>query len=191
VVNDAAPRILVIGIPLAGVDDLGPAEAAALAGVDVVAGAKRHLDAVRTDRPRLTIEITADLDGMLDAVGAARERGERVGVLASGDPGFFGVGRVLADRFGAAALDVRPASSSVATAFGRVGVPWDDAVVTSAHGRPLELALKPVRQAAKVAVLTSPDAPPERVGRELLRLGATFDRVVVASDLGLPTESVV
>ncbi len=42
-----------------------------------------------------------------------------------------------------------------------------------------------------MAVLTSPEAPPERVGRELLRRGAVFERAVVCSDLGLPSESVV
>ncbi|HKH87532.1 MAG TPA: precorrin-6y C5,15-methyltransferase (decarboxylating) subunit CbiE, partial [Acidimicrobiales bacterium] len=182
------PRIVVVGLPFGGLDDLAPAEAAALAGADVIAGGKRHLDALRTERP--TIEITADLETMLDAVDAARGLGRRVVVMASGDPGFFGVGRVLASRFGAAALDVRPALSSVAAAFGRVGLPWDDAVVASAHGRPLERALKPVRRAAKAAVLTSPEAPPERIGRELIRQGSKFDRAVVVSDLGASTESV-
>ena len=188
VAETALPRILVIGVPFAGLDALAPPEAAVLAAADVIVGGRRHLDALATERR--SIEITADLGPMLDAVEAARGHGQRLAVLASGDPGFFGLGRVLADRFGAAALDIRPALSSVAAAFGRVGLPWDDAVVASAHGRPLELALEAVRRATKAAVLTSPDSPPERIGAELASLGSRFDRVVVVSDLGLPTESV-
>ena len=47
-------------------------------------------------------------------------------VLASGDPGFFGIVRALAERFGPERLDVRPGVSSVAAAFARAGLTWDD-----------------------------------------------------------------
>ena len=39
-------------------------------------------------------------------------------------------------RFGPEALEIHPAPSSVAVAFARAGIHWDDAVVVSAHGRP-------------------------------------------------------
>ncbi|WP_405654516.1 precorrin-6y C5,15-methyltransferase (decarboxylating) subunit CbiE [Streptomyces sp. RK9] len=109
----------------------------------------------------------------------------RVVVLASGDPGFFGIVRALADRFGPDALDVRPAVSSVATAFARVGLPWDDAVVVSAHGRHLRTAVNACRAHPKVAVLTGPGAGPAELGAELAR--RTESRtLVVATALGDP-----
>jgi precorrin-6Y C5,15-methyltransferase (decarboxylating) len=111
-------------------------------------------------------------------------------VLASGDPGFFGIVRALAERFGSPALDVRPAPSSVSLAFARLGQPWDDAVVVSAHGRPLRAAARRAAAAAKAAVLTSPDSPPEALGKELLVLGAPHQRAVVCSRLGTDRESV-
>ena len=88
-------------------------------------------------------------------------------VLASGDPGFFGIVRPLAERFGPRALDVHPAPSSVALAFARLGLPWDDAVVVSAHGRPLEEAADAAAAAGKAAVLVSPDAPPHGSARAI------------------------
>jgi len=124
---------------------------------------------------------------MLDAVEA--EPG-RVCVLASGDPGFFGIVRVLAERFGAPALEVHPAPPAVALAFARLGLPWDDAVVVSAHGRPLGDAARRVAAAPKAAVLTSADNPPQNVGRELVRLGASHRRVAVCSRLGTADEAV-
>jgi precorrin-6Y C5,15-methyltransferase (decarboxylating) len=185
------PRIVVIGVsPLGGLASLGAAEQDALAGADVIAGARRFIgDALvaQTDR----IEITGAVATALDAIASARAGGKRVVVLASGDPGYFGIGRVLAERFGTASLDVRPALSSVASAFGRIGLPWDDAVVVSAHGRPLDEAVAAIPASGKAAVLTSPENPPERVGAELGRRGDRFDRVVVVSELGLPNESVV
>jgi precorrin-6Y C5,15-methyltransferase (decarboxylating) len=109
-------------------------------------------------------------------------------VLASGDPGFFGIVRALTERFGSARLDVHPSPSSVSLAFARMGLPWDDALVVSAHGRPLADAACAAAAGTKVAVLTSPDSPPQAVGRALVDLGATYEKVVVCSRLGSPDE---
>jgi precorrin-6Y C5,15-methyltransferase (decarboxylating) len=125
-----------------------------------------------------TVPLGADLDAALARLD------EGACVLASGDPGFFGIVRRLAERFGREALDVRPAPSSVAVAFARLGVPWDDALVVSAHGRAPHVALHTAMRHPKVAILTSPDVPPETF--------ALPDREVwVAERLGHPDERVV
>jgi precorrin-6Y C5,15-methyltransferase (decarboxylating) len=136
--------------------------------------------------PRV-LAVGGDLGPVLDAIAA--EPGT-VGVLASGDPGFFGIVRVLAERFGPGALEVRPAPSSVSLAFARLGLPWDDALVVSAHGRPLAAASAMAATAPKVAVLVSPDSPPEALGKELLALGAHPAVVAVCSRLGLTGETI-
>jgi precorrin-6Y C5,15-methyltransferase (decarboxylating) len=163
--------IVVVGMP------------ATVPAADLVVGGRRHLEG----RPGRHLAIGGDLGPVLDAIAA--EPG-RVCVLASGDPGFFGIVRALAERFGSPALDVRPAPSSVSLAFARLGQPWDDAVVVSAHGRPLRAAGRRAACAAKAAVLTSPDSPPEALGKELLVLGARHKRAVVCSQLGTAQESV-
>ncbi len=135
-----------------------------------------------------TLELPGvDLAGALDAIGY--ETGP-VCVLASGDPGFFGIVRPLIERFGAEALDVHPAPSSVSLAFARLGLAWDDAVVVSAHGRPLASAARAILAHPKVAVLTSPDATPQQLGRALMDLGVDPRRVAVCSHLGEPDEVV-
>jgi precorrin-6Y C5,15-methyltransferase (decarboxylating) len=164
--------IVVLGMP------------AAVPDVDLLVGGRRHLEGLRGHH----LVIEGELGPVLD--GIAAERG-RVCVLASGDPGFFGIVRALAARFGPHALDVRPAPSSVSLAFARLGLPWDDAVVVSAHGRPLREAARVAAAAPKAAVLTSPDAPPEALGKELLVLGASHSRAVVCSRLGTVSEEVV
>jgi precorrin-6Y C5,15-methyltransferase (decarboxylating) CbiT subunit len=99
--------------------------------------------------------------------------------------------RALAARFGPQRLEVHPAPSSVGLAFARVGLPWDDATVVSAHGRPLADAARIVAAATKAAVLVSPDNPPEALGKELLSRGHGPAKVVVCSRLGLDGETVV
>ncbi len=111
-------------------------------------------------------------------------------VLASGDPGFFGIVNALSDRFGREALDIRPSPSSVSLAFARLGLAWDDATVVSAHGRPLVDAVSLAASSRKVAILTSPQSPPETIGRHLASRDHTFTNAAVCSHLGSPSEKV-
>ncbi|MHB8464582.1 MAG: precorrin-6y C5,15-methyltransferase (decarboxylating) subunit CbiE, partial [Acidimicrobiales bacterium] len=111
-------------------------------------------------------------------------------VLAAGDPGWFGIVRALTERFGRDGVRVLPTPSSVSVAFARLSMAWDDAVVVSAHGRPLHDAARLAGRAAKVAVLTSPDAPPQALGAALLEIGASHEHAAECSRLGLPGETV-
>ena len=158
-------------------------DVAATADADLVVGGRRHLEGL----PGRHLIIGGDMRAVLEGIDA--ERGV-VCVLASGDPGFFGIVRALAERFGPEALDVRPAASSVSLAFARLGLPWDDAAVVSAHGRPLRAAARLAAASPKAAVLTSPDSPPEALGKELAVLGARHSQAVVCSRLGTTQESV-
>ena len=162
----------------------GAAPAESLAGAELVVGGRRHLDAAAVPAGAERV-VLGPLAPALDVIERHLDKGSRVVVLASGDPGFFGIVRVLAERFGAAALDVRPGVSSVAAAFARVGVPWDDAVVVSAHGRDLRTAVNVCRARPKVAVLTGPGAGPAELGAALATGGAEEGRRAGAAASGL------
>jgi precorrin-6B C5,15-methyltransferase / cobalt-precorrin-6B C5,C15-methyltransferase len=162
-----------------------PAESAELlAHATLVAGGRRHLEALAPLGAE-QVALTGELEPALDALAA--HDGDAC-VLASGDPGFYGIVRALAQRVGPERLDVRPAPSSVAVAFARLGVAWDDALVISGHGRDPHAALAAALRHPKVAILTAPAAPPswyaERLagsGRELAvaeRLGDDDERIV-------------
>jgi precorrin-6Y C5,15-methyltransferase (decarboxylating) len=150
----------------------------------LVVGGRRHLEALGVGPERAAI-LEGDLSSSLGRIG---ECGGPVVVLASGDPGFFGIVRLLAERFGRENLRVIPAVSSVALAFARAGLPWDDAVTVSAHGRDPRRAVNVCRARPKVAVLTSPDFGPAELARELEDAGRTF---FVAERLGGPDERVI
>ncbi|UGY90682.1 precorrin-6y C5,15-methyltransferase (decarboxylating) subunit CbiE [Streptomyces gobiensis] len=155
--------------------------------VSLVVGARRHLDAAVVP-PGVQRVVLGPLAPALDAIEKHLVRG-RVLVLASGDPGFFGIVRALAERFGPRRLDIRPCMPSVAVAFARAGLPWDDAAVVSAHGRALRTAVNVCRARPKTAVLTGPGAGPAELGAALA--GTGIERtLVVAAALGGPAESV-
>ncbi|SCE71235.1 precorrin-6Y C5,15-methyltransferase (decarboxylating) [Micromonospora chaiyaphumensis] len=175
--------VLVAGIDAAG-RPAHPALAEALAGAGLVVGAARHLAAVPVPAGCATV-VLGPLAPALDRLAAAVAAGTPAVVLASGDPGFFGIVR----RLRAAGLPVRvlPAVSSVAAAFARAGLPWDGAAVVTAHGRDPRPALNACRALPAVAVLTAPGAGAAELGAGL----AGWDRrLVVAEHLGTPDERV-
>jgi precorrin-6Y C5,15-methyltransferase (decarboxylating) len=169
-------------IGVIGGEIFGARATAALSGADVLVGAARHLEAIPVPPGAELVDLSGGLDAALDASAMAADKGRRVCLLASGDPGFFGLARLASARLGAARVRVHPAPSSVALAFGRIGRPWDDALVVSAHGRDPEAAIEAIARHPKVAVLCSPDSPPQEIGR---RVGDCGPRIVaVAERLG-------
>lgn len=162
----------------------------ALRSADVVVGAQRLLDTLPAEVVGERVALDRSLAVTIDLIESRRTRGQRVCQLASGDPGFFGIVRLLVGRFGQA-VEVFPAPSSVALGFARARVTWDDAVVVSAHGRSLEDAVAQLIGTPKAAVLVSPDNPPEVIGQALLDAGVTDRHVTVCSHLEEAGESVI
>jgi precorrin-6Y C5,15-methyltransferase (decarboxylating) len=170
-----SPEVTVIGCDGR---PFGPEAAEALIRAERVAGAPRHLDSAAIPENAERIEIK-HLDEALDTLTADQRR---TVVLASGDPGFFGIVRALRAR--GIQPKVIPAVSSVALAFARLGLDWDDALVVSAHGRDPRHALAAALAHPKAAILTAPGTARD-LGRELLAAGKT---VYVAERLGTPQE---
>ncbi len=164
----------------------GPEAAQALAAARLVIGAPRHLETAAIPPGAERMEIK-HLDAALDTLDA---RSGHVAVLASGDPGFFGIVRALRSR--GIEPYVIPATSSVTLAFARLGLDWDDALVISAHGREPrgpKHALAAALAHPKAAILTAPRTAMARdLGAELLAAGK---RVYVAECLGTPQEQVI
>ncbi|WP_243707730.1 precorrin-6y C5,15-methyltransferase (decarboxylating) subunit CbiE [Micromonospora sp. KC606] len=177
------PLVSVVGVDAGGAPP-HPAVAPLLARARLVVGAARHLAAVAVPAAATTV-VLGPLAPALDRLAAAVAAGAPAVVLASGDPGLFGIVR----RLRAAGLPVRvlPAVSSVAAAFARAGLDWDGAAVVTAHGRDLRPALNACRALPAVAVLTAPGAGAAEIGAGLAGWPRDF---VVAEHLGTDAERV-
>jgi len=139
---------------------------------------------IASDRPE---ELLAQLSPALAA-------GQRVVLLASGDPLWFGIGRLLLQAFPAEQLRFHPAPTSLQLAFARLGRPWQDATWVSLHGRdpePLAAALQ--RRPAALAVLCDPGAGGAEVVRRLLRASGLEAAYAfwICERLGHPQERVL
>jgi precorrin-6Y C5,15-methyltransferase (decarboxylating) len=129
-----------------------------------IPAAKACPELLASDRPE---QIFGPLEQALAA-------GRPAVLLASGDPLWFGIGRLLLQRLGPERLRFHPAPSSLQLAFARIGRPWQDASWISLHGRdPEPLAARLQQRPSALAVLTDPS----RGGAEQVR------RILAASGL--------
>jgi precorrin-6Y C5,15-methyltransferase (decarboxylating) len=174
----------VIGIGDDGPAGLSPAAAARVAEAAVLAGGRRHLDFFPADqRPHIIID--ADRERWLGELRAVYRQRKTV-VLASGDPLFYGVGRMLLDALPREDLVFEPHVSSVQLAFARLKESWHDARVVSLHGRPLDCLFPALDECAtRIAILTDAQNHPAAIARLLWERGVDGAyEIAVCENLG-------
>jgi precorrin-6Y C5,15-methyltransferase (decarboxylating) len=180
----------VVGIGLDGLDGLVGKSRAILAAAEAIAAPSQHLVHVATC-PGRKIALDADMHGWIPLL--ERELAERsVVLLATGDPLFFGIGRLLVNHFSPATLVFHPHLSCLQLACSRVQIPWQDATLVSLHGRSPEALLQALKQRrSPIAILTDGVNTPAAIARIVLdlRLPQTY-RLWVCSQLGGAEEQV-
>ncbi|MCG7212770.1 bifunctional cobalt-precorrin-7 (C(5))-methyltransferase/cobalt-precorrin-6B (C(15))-methyltransferase [Paenibacillus mucilaginosus] len=178
-----AKRITVIGIGDDGAAGLPAAYIERIRGSEVLIGGERQLTFFE-EHPAEKIVLKSGLGELVEKL-RAEER--PAVVLASGDPLFYGIGGYLAGKL-PGRVEVLPQVSSVQLAFARMGESWQDALITSVHGRSMKGLAQRIDGCAKVALLTDEKNTPGAIARYLLNFGMTEYRVFVGENLGGPQE---
>ena len=162
-------RLIIVGIGPGAPDYILPAAQRAIAQAEVLAGGRRALDSfARPDQ--LTYAVGGDMAGLLQFLReqvATRD----VVVMVSGDPGYFSLLETLRRHFPAENLQVIPGLSSFQVAFARIGLPWQNARVLSAHGREPAPAALAYTEGAILSFLTDGKNNPARIAGWLLEKG--------------------
>ncbi len=183
----AAP-IMVVGIGADGPEGLSPRALALVERAEVLCGGERHL-AFFPEHPARRVAIRANVETLLRRLRRLAVR-KRVVVLASGDPLCFGIGARLVEAFGPERVRVLPHPSAAQLAFARLGLPWHDAVVLSAHGRELAPVVARALAVRTVAILTDPRHTPAVIARALLEAGMEPCQAYVLERLEHPDERI-
>jgi precorrin-6Y C5,15-methyltransferase (decarboxylating) len=102
----------------------------------------------------------------LERVEAAREF-ECILIVTSGDPLFFGIGRLLKKTMPDALIRFVPAVSTMQICFSRFGIPWDNATHVSLHGRSMD-TLRSYSTSSPLFLFTDPQNNPASIARHLL-----------------------
>lgn len=178
----------VIGMGLSPAD-LTASHLALIDRAAVLVGGKRHLSYFE-DVNAVKKEIASPVSRVLDFI-EAHMAGGLVVVLASGDPLFFGIGKTLITRLGPDKVVIHPNVTSMAAAFARLKLPWQDAAWVSLHGQNNMSALaKALDDKDLLCVLTDPKHDPLAVKKQV----DTHDdawQMWVLENLGTPEENIL
>lgn len=160
----------VVGIGLDGADGLVDSVRQLVLRATLLIGSDRHLSYFPNHPGERLV-----LGDFTQAIKEIRHRLAAVSgcivVLVTGDPLFFGLGRLLLAELPKEQLTFHPHLSSVQLAFNRIKVPWQDARLISAHGRSLEELIQALQQGVeKIAVLTDGTNTPGAIALHMLAL---------------------
>ncbi|MFB2935093.1 precorrin-6y C5,15-methyltransferase (decarboxylating) subunit CbiE [Aerosakkonemataceae cyanobacterium BLCC-F154] len=156
----------VIGIGLDGASGLREEVRQIIAQANVLVGSDRHLNYFPDycgDRILLK-----DLKATMGEIRDRLETDKVIVVLVTGDPLFFGLGRLLLAELPKEKLTFHPHLSAIQLAFNRIKIPWQDARVISVHGRCWDRLTQTLQQGAeKIAILTDDNHNPAAIARLL------------------------
>ncbi|NMM13989.1 MAG: precorrin-6y C5,15-methyltransferase (decarboxylating) subunit CbiE [Rhodoferax sp.] len=205
--SESIEKCRIVGVLDDGVNSLGQSALAHLQQAQLVIGGARTLQlfAAQISPDAQQRDLTGALSQVPEWIRAAQAAGQRVVVLATGDPLCHGIAAYLASRLCIEAIEVLPNVSTLQLACARLGLPWQDMKFSSVHskdagdwvagsdpGHGLYALLRDIRQHDRLAVLTSPLNTPDRIARMLVTEGLADDfEMAVAERLCQPEERVV
>ena len=178
--RDNPLRIVGLGPAL---ERLPPDDLDVVRGADVLAGGRELLQPFQGSGAEL-LPLRTPLSEWIGEIATRLEQGNRVVVLADGDPLFYGIGSRLCHELGPEAVRVRPGISVLQAAAARLCLPWQDIATVSLHGRKDMLPLRrALAHGERIGVYTDPENTPARIAAFLLRIGARDFRIHVLENL--------
>ncbi|MCX8070243.1 MAG: precorrin-6y C5,15-methyltransferase (decarboxylating) subunit CbiE [Thermodesulfovibrionales bacterium] len=141
------------------------------------------------------------INSVLETINYLKENKNKLTVLlASGDPLFHGIGRIVINEIGKEFIKLHPDLSSIQVAFSRIKETWDDAFLMSLHGNFLATKHKSfviedlphiLANHYKVAILTDSINNPHAIADVLLKANLSDVTMYVCQRLGYDDEEVL
>ena len=187
------PIVQVVGIGLSGAMSLTPTVLKLVESATILIGGRRHLEAfddLLASKGHQKIEAwpLGDFTQVFDDLRSRLKSDPttRAVILASGDPLFFGVGRLLLEFFPAHQLAFHPQLSSIQLAFSRLKLPWQAATLVSVHGRDEQQLIQAIKRGDQtIAVLTDGVLTPGAIAALIVSLDFPVRyRIWVCENLG-------
>ncbi len=177
----------IVGIGEDGLDGITPAARVLVDQAEVLVGGARHLAMIADDHPAERLPWVPPMAAGTKAVVA--RRGQRVCVLATGDPLWFGIGARLAGLVPHDERTIIPAPSAFSLAAARMGWPLGDVETVTIHGRSLDLLRLHVAPDARLLAMTSDGQTPAQVARILCSMDYGESLITVLEHMGGTTEN--
>jgi len=185
---NSAQKIQIIGIGDDGLDGVTEVARRTVENADLLIGGQSALSRIPEGLARRLV-VDRNLDEVVQRISDATPD-EKIVVLASGDPLFYGTARYLCDKLGKQQFNVVPHVSSMQLAFARVKESWEEAYLTDLSHRTLQSVLDKIRIAEKVGLFTTEACPPATVAKALVDHKIDYFMAYVCENLGSPDERV-
>jgi precorrin-6Y C5,15-methyltransferase (decarboxylating) len=179
--------LTIIGIGEDGADGLGPAARAALAEAELVMGPARHLSLL----PAITCPTIEWPVPFTDGIARLLEHGgQRVAMLASGDPFWFGAGTSVTQLLEPDEWVAYPAPPTFGLAAARLGWTLQDTPCLGLHAAPLERLRPHLVPGRRILALLRDGQAVAALARYLRLEGFGLSTLHVMEALGGPRERV-
>lgn len=179
-------EITLVGIGCGSRDYLTEAGKEAIGSADILIGAARMLEAADSDAMKISAIRTEDILSVIE-----NNADKDICVIYSGDTGFYSGATGLADELRRREKNFRiiPGISSIQMMSAKLGVPWQDWNLVSAHGRDCNI-LGRIMEGKDTFFLTGGAVVPKDVCRLLADAGLGQTKVFVGERLSYADERI-
>jgi len=185
-------KLFIVGI---SDDYLTDAQMQAISTATLLVGTRRFTAVAQQFSKPLT--AITPISKAIESIADSLSQGH-VCVLASGDPLFYGIGKLLLKTFSSSSIEILPALSAVQRACALFKLSWDDADIITLHGRNTSHQPGRILVHRKSIIFTDAENSPEKLCREIIHyLQVIGDnslleemQVYVAEDLGMNSQKV-
>lgn len=182
-------KINVLGLGPGNLDYTLPVVLKEIEKSDIIIGGKRHIESLgKYAENKEYCYIKADLQRVLDFI--EENRNKKISLILSGDTGFYSMLTFMRKHFEAKELNVIPGISSIQYMFARVSEYWNDAFVSSVHGREVEYVQK-LREFRKIGLLTDNKNTPQKIAEILIENGMEEAIIFVGENLSYENERIL
>ncbi|MGB3366499.1 MAG: precorrin-6y C5,15-methyltransferase (decarboxylating) subunit CbiE [Acidaminobacteraceae bacterium] len=127
------PKFHIVGLGPGNLNYLLPIARTIIENSDVLIGGRRNLESLK-EFGKEEFKITAKLDDVTDYIKDNMEI-KNITVVVSGDSGFYSMLGFISKSFEKKNFEVIAGISSLQYMFSKIGIMWNDAILTSVHGR--------------------------------------------------------
>ena len=157
--------------------------------LDVIIGVNRQLETVKPycHEYMKAFAYSGRLNHLKEHIDTVKGQHEAIGILASGDPSFYGISQWVMKTFPNDVCHIIPGISSTQILFAKAQIPMHDFFMTSLHGR--KEGLNTLLSYPKLCLLTDRDHTPYVIAKHYLDHGKD-PRIIIGESLSYPDECI-
>ncbi len=155
---------------------------------DVIFSGRRNINLLNNiDKNKIEI---MDINKFLIQLNEYFNDNKKITVIASGDPLFYGIGKLIIDNFDKRFIDIIPNIGTLQIAMAKIKEEYNDIKVISLHGRPIKGLAQKIRCHNKIFLFTDKINSPSNIAKYLLDFNLNNFTAYVFENLGYKNEKI-